>query len=411
MSFSRTAADEVSTGPRSLYTIYARSEPFHLSRSQLEFDGPNFFTSAFDLTPRDAFVNAPLERRRVEDRPEPRSEGFIEAATRQLVTDRDPALFRLVVEYLSGYDVVPLHAGNVPPTMTIEQARRNLLRDADYFGLEGLADALQRQGVMPSYQDREFYDVVELPRSVSKLYKGEVLYPLDRIVEREDLDVDVRVTRPFQMQKNVSVNGQRPAFFVIHDVRLSDDMCNQFKIQCHVELDHAQTEKYRAVRSVSNPEAADGTQVGLDVADAGTTRVVWGDVLPSSDFRTRAALKVSDEFLDVLVLGQVLRSSRSPTQASPSRTVRHGSLEFAAGSIAYEPKPSGNQDLDRSHPRDGTFRTVVVGETVVLALDAAQQAHGIVTAVQPRLVYAETKTIDRWTRDHFAPAIDVSVRL
>jgi hypothetical protein len=104
--------------PPEFFTVITRGVEFKLSRGQIEFDSPNYFTAAF------------LEH------------DFQEATTRVLHTDRHPQLFALIVEHLSGYRVLPLQSPSIPITMSLEMAKVNLARDAEYFGLERLQTAL-----------------------------------------------------------------------------------------------------------------------------------------------------------------------------------------------------------------------------------------------------------------------------
>ncbi|GAA5954372.1 hypothetical protein JCM3765_004439 [Sporobolomyces pararoseus] len=95
-----------------VFTVYARDTPFRLTRSQIETDSPNYFTSAF------------------------LSHGFAESTTHEIRVDKHPRLFALVAEHLSGYTFLPLQSSALPVWMSIEAATENLLRDAKYFGLE-----------------------------------------------------------------------------------------------------------------------------------------------------------------------------------------------------------------------------------------------------------------------------------
>ncbi|GAA5858071.1 hypothetical protein JCM1840_001029 [Sporobolomyces johnsonii] len=104
--------------PPDRYTVIARDIPFSLSRSQIETDSPNFFTAAF------------LEH------------DFAEASSRRLRVDTHPKLFALIVDYLSGYDILPLTDKTVPDTMSVDVAMKNLLKDADYFQLDSLSPKL-----------------------------------------------------------------------------------------------------------------------------------------------------------------------------------------------------------------------------------------------------------------------------
>ncbi|ORY53979.1 hypothetical protein BCR35DRAFT_247265, partial [Leucosporidium creatinivorum] len=100
------------------YTVIVRGVKFELSYAQITYDSPNHFTTAF------------LEH------------DFAEAQSRTLFLDRNPQLFALIVEHLSGYTILPLAQNALPTTMSYEIAYRNLYTDAEYFGLEYLLQLL-----------------------------------------------------------------------------------------------------------------------------------------------------------------------------------------------------------------------------------------------------------------------------
>ncbi|KZV86365.1 hypothetical protein EXIGLDRAFT_802353 [Exidia glandulosa HHB12029] len=95
------------------YTVVIRGETFTLYRDQIEFDAPNYFTALFHGD-------------------------FRESRTQRVELSRSPDLFRVIVEYMSGYTVLPLAPMMVPSTMTPETALANLLNDAEYYQLSGL---------------------------------------------------------------------------------------------------------------------------------------------------------------------------------------------------------------------------------------------------------------------------------
>ncbi|KAG8783847.1 hypothetical protein FRC12_019294 [Ceratobasidium sp. 428] len=95
------------------YTVIMRGETFVLTRDQIEFDSPNYFTACF-------------------------LGEFIESQTRTLTLSREPVLFRIILDHLSGYEVIPLHASVIPKRMSPEVALRNLLADAQFYLLDGL---------------------------------------------------------------------------------------------------------------------------------------------------------------------------------------------------------------------------------------------------------------------------------
>ncbi|TFK52633.1 hypothetical protein OE88DRAFT_1426660 [Heliocybe sulcata] len=104
------------------YTVVVRGEEFRLSRRQIEFDSPNYFT--------DCFLGS-----------------FQESSSNTL--DRNPHLFAIIVEYLSGYDILPLSSALLPVRMDAAYATRNLLVDADFYGLMGLKRLLTAPRLPP----------------------------------------------------------------------------------------------------------------------------------------------------------------------------------------------------------------------------------------------------------------------
>jgi len=101
------------------YTIVIRGEHFILSRDQIYFDSPNYFTMLFTGTFQEA-VNG----------------------QREVKLHRDPYLFKIIQTYLSGYSILPLSDNWMPVYMSQEAALQNLLEDARFYGLEKLVDLL-----------------------------------------------------------------------------------------------------------------------------------------------------------------------------------------------------------------------------------------------------------------------------
>lgn len=95
------------------YTVTVRGEVFTLTKSQIEFDAPNYFTMCF-------------------------LGDFREAQTRHVKLSRDPDLFRIILDYLCGYTVLPLSKTVIPARMTQAAALKNLRTDAAFYQLEGL---------------------------------------------------------------------------------------------------------------------------------------------------------------------------------------------------------------------------------------------------------------------------------
>lgn len=99
-----------------LYTIIVRDKTFCLDRSQIEFDSPNYFTACF-------------------------LGSFSESSSRKIHLSRDPVLFAMIVNYLSGYTILPIQRVE---GMSEEAVLENLSRDAMFYGLEQLIEALER---------------------------------------------------------------------------------------------------------------------------------------------------------------------------------------------------------------------------------------------------------------------------
>ncbi|KAH8115024.1 hypothetical protein DFH11DRAFT_1590989 [Phellopilus nigrolimitatus] len=114
-STSTTAltATKTATAAPTKFTVVVRDEEFTLRRSQLNFDAPNYFTAYF-------FGD------------------FAESGTTVVHVDRSPELFAIIVEYLSGYTILPLAAKALPRTMDGRTALLNLVEDAAFYGLSGL---------------------------------------------------------------------------------------------------------------------------------------------------------------------------------------------------------------------------------------------------------------------------------
>ena len=110
---------ELATMTSEEFQVRVRDQIFVLDKYQILFDSPNYFSSYFLGEFKEA------------------TEG-----QRQLTLRRDPFLFRIIENYLSGYCVLPLPP-NLPPHLSPETALANLLHDAQFYGLDGLVTLLE----------------------------------------------------------------------------------------------------------------------------------------------------------------------------------------------------------------------------------------------------------------------------
>lgn len=105
---------------KDLFRVIVRGSKFTLTKSMVEFDSPNYFTSCF-------------------------LSDFRESQTRTVEILRDPTLFAIVFDYLCGYTVLPLTKDVIPSRMTPATALLNLRADAEFYQLDGLVEACDDQ--------------------------------------------------------------------------------------------------------------------------------------------------------------------------------------------------------------------------------------------------------------------------
>lgn len=108
------------------YKITVEDKVFSLSNAQIYFDSPNYFTAQLVDGPED-----------------------------ELELSRDPYLFRIIIDYLNGYTVLPIRQDRLPPKMSREVALANLRVDAEFYQLHGLLDILDSPPVPLSLEYRK----------------------------------------------------------------------------------------------------------------------------------------------------------------------------------------------------------------------------------------------------------------
>jgi hypothetical protein len=143
--------------------VNARGRQFHLSVTQIKYDAPNAFTHYLD---------------KAGDAPAP------------LNIDRDPELFALIVQYLSGYDILPLSATALPRTLSMEAAKRALVRDAELLQLSGLRATLLA-AFAPPVPFLRWAGLSTRVANLSDILEGDVLS--FRPVDKDSLSVPIYV--------------------------------------------------------------------------------------------------------------------------------------------------------------------------------------------------------------------------
>jgi hypothetical protein len=104
------------------YTIVVGDQRFSFTRGQLMVEPGNYFETYFLGNFQEA----------VHD-------------TRELYLEKDPLLFTLIQAHLRGYDPFPFPDSCVPQYMTKRGALKNLLNDAEFFGLTRLESLIRQE--------------------------------------------------------------------------------------------------------------------------------------------------------------------------------------------------------------------------------------------------------------------------
>jgi hypothetical protein len=114
------------SGNKQKYKVVIEDKTFNLSKSQIHFDSPNYFTSSFLDGPDD-----------------------------EIELSRDSHLFQIIIDYLNGYTVVPIRPDRIPPKTSPETALANLRVDAEFYQLHGLLELLDSPPVHLSLEYRK----------------------------------------------------------------------------------------------------------------------------------------------------------------------------------------------------------------------------------------------------------------
>lgn len=119
------AISNLGTGPSNspisimFYTLVVSGERFSFTKEQLESDPDNYFTTYFF----GSFSGASDSKK-------------------ELVIEKEPALFRLIQAHLRGYKILPIPDGYVP-YMTKDTLVENLLQEAKFYTLANLVKSIK----------------------------------------------------------------------------------------------------------------------------------------------------------------------------------------------------------------------------------------------------------------------------
>jgi len=114
-----------SDSEKETFKVLIGGDTFVLTSSQIKNDGEsNFFIDAF-------FGDCIESQHKVMDLP-----------------DKSPEIFYFIHQHLKGYHIFPLDRESCPPKMSMKVTLENILLDAIYFALDGLA-SLTREQLQP----------------------------------------------------------------------------------------------------------------------------------------------------------------------------------------------------------------------------------------------------------------------
>lgn len=97
-----------------VYTLVVSGERFSFTQEQLESDPDNYFTSCFGSS----------------------------WGMKELVIEKEPALFKLIQAHLRGYEIFPIPEAYVP-YMSNEAVLGNLLKEAEFYVLGNLVKKIK----------------------------------------------------------------------------------------------------------------------------------------------------------------------------------------------------------------------------------------------------------------------------
>jgi hypothetical protein len=128
LASSSTSSHSNSNSNNDLFTIKLRGEPLTISRAQIESDSPgsNLFASSL-------------------------LGDFAEASNHSLTLDRHPGIFKLILDHLSGYRILPLdeevlkNINNSGHGMSENRCLRYLQDDSEYYGFERLHSLIDEE--------------------------------------------------------------------------------------------------------------------------------------------------------------------------------------------------------------------------------------------------------------------------
>ena len=121
-SLSHTSWHTAIMGQPKEFTITVSDHVFVLTEDQIHRDAPNYFTTLFEGSFKEA------------------REG-----TQEMRLYRDPYLFKFIHMHLSGYAVLPLPIDNLPGHLSEGSRLKNLLLDAQFYGLDSLVQELEAE--------------------------------------------------------------------------------------------------------------------------------------------------------------------------------------------------------------------------------------------------------------------------
>lgn len=182
---AHTVASMSNDDSNDTYTIILRGESLSITRAQIEADSPgaNFFASSL-------------------------LGDFMEASHRAITLDRHPGIFKIILDHLSGYTILPLDEEYVEGVcgreMTTQRAMRFLSDDADYYGFtrlkEMLNEEVNRQNDEKSKQEAKEAKAINVEKRRLELEETRLKMDLKKVVRANQRAVNERRLKLLQIE-------------------------------------------------------------------------------------------------------------------------------------------------------------------------------------------------------------------
>lgn len=135
---------------------------------------------------------------------------FIESSSKTIKLDRNPGLFRIILDHLSGYTVLPLDSKLLKEYgligMSVERAIRYLLDDTEYYGFARF-NALLNEELLRLQENEESYEeeMLSIKKQRLKIEKTRLKLDIKKANEATETNLNNRRLQLLQMNLDVEL--------------------------------------------------------------------------------------------------------------------------------------------------------------------------------------------------------------